>query len=437
MSEETKISKFNKVSEFFDSKVSPKLGKLATQRHLLAVRNGIVATIPFVIIGSLSLLILNFPLSFDEGGNTLGSVMPGQINTFFLAIYRYTMGAMGLYAAFGIAAYLGRHYGFNQILTGMLGTFAYLIWFDFGTMTIVTLSGSTIFNAMVSGLLAVEIYRFCVRFNVTIKMPKQVPEAISDSFATLVPLVLVGIVFGGSRWILGFDINNFLVIAMAPLQNALTNGFFGVILIVMMIQIFWIFGIHGTSIIGSIVRPFWTVAILANGDWWASDMIGQIPYHYPEPFLQFCINFGGDGVIFGLVLSGLIFSKSRQNKAMSQAAFMPALFNISEPAVFGYPLMLNPTLAIPFLLSPVLSVCSAAAISSIFNIHWVVAAPWTLPAPLGAYFASGGQWIAFFIPVISLAIAFVLYTPFVIKYDKQLQLIESEEEALEQENKKE
>ncbi len=430
METKNKVSFVDKMSRWFDVHLSPKMQKIANQRHLLAVRNGIVCTIPFVIVGSMALLLLNFPLSGDPADPNLGAIMPVELNHFLMAIYRYSMGAMGLYAAFGISSYLGKHYGFNVSLTGMMGVFAYLLWFDYATLTINALGGATIFNAMLSGLIAVEIYRFCVRFNITIKMPKQVPEAIADSFRIIVPITFIAIIFGGSRYLIGFDINNFLNVAMAPMQNMLTNGFGGVIFILIFVHFFWAFGIHGTSIIGSVVRPFWTQAITANADWWAAGMVGDVPFQFPEQFLQWTVYIGGAGATAGLIIAGLLFSKSSQGKAISKASAVPAIFNINEPAIFGYPIMLNPLLMIPFFITPLILAPIAQLLVVILGIHWVVVAPWTLPAPLGAYFASGAQWTAIFIPIITLAIATVIYTPFYIKWDRDNLKAEQEMEAM-------
>ncbi len=424
---DNQTSKVDKMSRWFDVHLSPKMQKLANQRHLLAIRNGIVATIPFVIVGSLALLLLNLPLSGNPDDPNLGGIMPIEVNNFFMAIYRYSMGAMGLYAAFGISSYLGKHYGFNNSLMGMMGVFAYFLWFDFSTLTINALGGATIFNAMISGIVAVEIYRFCVRFNITIKMPKQVPEAISDSFRIIIPILFIGIIFGGSRFLLGFDINNFLNVAMAPLQNLFTNGFGGVMLIIIFVHFFWAFGIHGTSIIGSVVRPFWTVAITENADAWAAG--AEIPYQFPEQFLQWTVYIGGAGATLGLVIAGLMFAKSAQGKAISRASFVPGVFNINEPVIFGYPIMLNPILMIPFFFVPLILAPIAWGLVLLLNVHWVVVAPWTLPGPIGAFFAAGANWKAILIPIITLVIATLIYIPFLIKWDKK---VLSEEKAMEE-----
>ncbi len=421
---ETTKNNVESLSRWFDRSLAPALKKFANQRHLVAIRNGIVCTIPFVIIGSLAGLILNFPIGNVDGSQYLKEVMPTAIADFLFAINAFSIGAMGLYAAFGIAAYIGKNYGFNSILMGMMGVFAYLLWFDYGNATMSLFGGTTIFNSMVSGLLAVELYRFCVRFHLIIKMPKQVPGSISDSFGVIVPILLVSLIFGGSRYLIGFDFNSFLTVTMAPLSNFFTSGFGGVLMILVSVHFFWAFGIHGSNVLFPIISPFWEKAITTNNALWVegingSDLLNHPDYaKFPEMFLQWTVYIGGCGATLGLNIAGLIFAKSAQGKAISRASIVPGIFNINEPTIFGYPVMLNPILLIPFFIIPLVLAPISQLLVIILGIHWVAIAPWTLPAPIGALFASGMQWQVMIIPVISIIISTLIYIPFLIKWDK-------------------
>ncbi len=419
-----------KATLWMDNTLSPIMQKLASQRHLIAIRNGIVATIPFVIVGSMVLIVLNFPL--DGDGKYLKDLMAPQVVNFFLAIYKYSMGAMGLYAAFGIAAHLGKSYGLGSIISGMMGVFAYLMWFDYATLTIDAFGGATIFNAMVSGILAVEIYKIFVKLKITLRMPPQVPGAIAESFQVLTPILFIGLLFGSFRYLLGFDLNNFLATTLAPLQNVLTGGFGGVVLIIVLVTFFWSFGIHGVSIVGSVVRPFWQAAIEANAEWFQGGMEGDVPYMFPEQFLQWAVWIGGSGATIGLVLVGVMMSKSKQGQAVSRTSFIPALFNINETAIFGYPIMLTPILMIPFMLAPLTMALIAWGMMVIFgDVFWVFVAPWTLPAPIGAFFAAGSNWKAIMIPLVTTIVSFFIYLPFYKKWDKDTFALELEAEKQE------
>ena len=413
---------------FLDEKIAPKMAGLASQKHLMAVRNGIVATIPFIIVGSLFLILLNLPLDGAADSKNLGMLMPPQLKEFFLAVFYLSMGSMGLYAAFGIAFELGKAYKFNTLLSGMLGVFAYLLWFDYGTGVGTSFSGATVFTAMVAAIIAVEIQHLCIRFRLTIRMPKVVPKAISDSFLVITPIFFTAIIFGSFRYLLNFDLNNFLAIAMNPMQDILTGGLIGVILLVVFITFFWSFGIHGTNVIGSVVRPFWQIAIDENSAWAALGKNGDLPHAYPEQFLQWFIWIGGAGATLGLIIASLIFAKSKQAKAISRSSLVPGIFNINEPVIFGFPIILNGTLMIPFILAPLALVFSSILLIQIFGgIAFVALTPWTLPGPIGALFSTGLNPWAFVVVLINLVVVTLIYSPFVIKWDRKLVQDEQQE----------
>lgn len=414
-------------TKFLNEKVSPTMGKLASNRHLVAIRNGIVATIPLVIVGSLFLLILNFPIggkiTLGDGTQTdryLKHLMPRELENMFLGIFRFSMGAMALYAAFGIGSELGKSYGFSQTVSGAIGTFGYLMFFDFQTFKINETGGATLFTALLASIGAVEIYRFCYRFKITIKMPSSVPPAISNSFLALTPVLFIGLIFGSLRYLLGFDLNNFLKNALAPLSNFLSNGYGGVFVIILLVTFLWSFGIHGVSMVGSVVRPFWQQAIAANSNWLSAGKPGSVPFAYPEQFLQWTVWIGGSGATLGLIIASLIFAKSKQVKAISKASFVPGIFNINEPAIFGFPIMLNYKLIIPFIFAPLASSMVSALIQMWAQVTWTSLVPWTLPAPIGAYLSSGGNIVAIFMPIITIGIATLIYAPFLISYDRDL-----------------
>ena len=415
-----------KTANFLDEKTAPKMAKLANQRHLSAIKNGIVSTIPFVIIGSLFLVILNFPLSTNPSDPNLGALMPPQLKEFFLAVFYLSMGTMGLYAAFGIASELGKSYNFNSLLSAMLGVFAYLLWFDFTAPIGKTFAGATVFTSMIASIIAVEIQHFCIRFKLTIRMPSAVPKAISDSFLVISPILFTAILFGSFRYLLNFDLTNFLSIALAPMQNLLTGGIFGVILIVLFVTFFWSFGIHGTSIIGSVVRPFWQKAIDENGTFVSGGgSYADVPHTFPEPFLQWFVWIGGAGATLGLVIATLIIGKSKQAKAISKSSLVPGIFNINEPVIFGFPIVLNGTLMIPFILAPLTLVFTSWAFINIFSIGFGAIAPWTLPGPIGALISTGMNPWAFVIVIINLIISIMIYIPFVTKWDRKLRIQEN------------
>jgi len=428
----TKDSKFQKFKDSFmgwlNEKAIPAFAKFSAQRHMLAIRNGIVSTIPFIIFGAFALLLLNFPLS-DDGSLLLKNIMPIALNNMLFYVYSYSMSLMGLYAAFGIGSELGKSYGFSQTTSGLLGAFGFLIWVMPATLgnswtvaiPIGSLAGTSMFAAIIASVASIEIYHFCRRFNLTIRMPDSVPKAISDSFAIIVPVAIVGLLFGTLRYIVGFDLIDFMSLLLAPLQDIFTDNFGGVVIIVLFVTLFWWFGIHGTAMIEAFARPIWQSSIATNSALYV-ESAGTADYsqylHYPEQFLQWFVWIGGAGATLGLVIATLMVAKSKQSKAIAGVCIVPGVFNINEPTIFGFPVMLNPLLFLPFVFIPLIMSGVAAALQPLFGVNMVLQMAWTLPFFLGSYFSSGGDAWAIVISFITFGISVGLWWPFAILYDR-------------------
>ncbi len=414
---ELKVS-FNKI---LNTKILPLFAKIAAQRHLMAIRNGIASVMAFVLVGATALLIVNFPLSGESGGLVLKDLMPVELNNMLFYIYGYSMGLMGLYAAWGIGAELGKSYGFSPVTTGSLSTFAFLLLIvptEGSLIPMGLLGGSSLFGSIIAALISIEIYHLCKRFNITIKMPSSVPKAISDAFAILVPVIIVAILFGVVRYIIGFDLINFMSIMLAPLTSFMTDNFFGVILVIIFVTTFWWMGIHGQAMVETFARSFWQTALDENSAAWLDGETSP-PNTYPEPFLQWFVWIGGAGATLGLIICALLFSKSAHSKAISKSSAVPALFNINEPVIFGFPIMLNPILFIPFLFAPLMMAISGALLMQVFSIHFWIGVSWTLPGPLGAYFATGANYWAILVAFINIGISTLIWYPFFRVFDNQ------------------
>lgn len=395
-------------------------GRMGAQRHLLAMRNGIIATIPFVIVGATALLLISFPLGTDH---YLKEYMPAIVNNMLLYIFRWSMAIMGLMAAWGIGSELGKTYKFSQTTTGLLGVFGFLMLYipvNGSSISVGAMGGGAIFTAIIGAMAAVEIMHFCQRFNVTIKMPAGVPDAVANSFASLVPVVFIAIIFGSLRFLVGFNVTTFLADTLEPMKNFLVGGLGGGIVIILIVTMFWWVGIHGTSMIGSVIRPIWQDALSQNTKWHEGGQKGDMPFPVPEQFLQWFVWIGGAGATLGFIIAGLIFARSQQLKTITRVSAVPGLFNINEPVIFGTPIILNPFLLVPFILAPIAMAIVSYLLMIWFDVHMVLTTAWTLPAPVGAYFSSAADWKAIIIALISIGISIGIWTPFVIGYDRKL-----------------
>ncbi|HFU7084238.1 TPA: PTS sugar transporter subunit IIC [Bacillus cereus] len=416
----------NKFVTFLDKNLSGPMARLSEQRHLQAIRDGVISALPFIIVGSFFLIVAFPPLPKDS----FISVWALKNQTSILIPYRLTMFIMSLYIAFGIGYNLAKSYKLDALSGAQLAVYSLLLTLTpelidkKGFMLPMTnLGGHGLFVTMIVSILSVEILRFCKKNNVTIKMPEQVPPSVSRSFEALIPAAFVIIMMSLITVVFKVDLHYVVDKLAAPLVKA-GDSYFGVIIPVFLITFFWSFGIHGVSVVGTVARPLWDVYLGKNGEAVASGA-SHFPFIAPEPFYQWFIWIGGSGATLGLVLAMIVFGRSKYSKALSRTCIVPGIFNINEPVIFGLPIVLNPILIIPFVITPLVTATIAYAATAMgFVTPTHIMPPWTLPAPIGAYLATGGDWRAIVLVFINITISFLIYLPFFKMYDKNMLEIE-------------
>lgn len=427
--------------KWIEEKLMPPMAKLSEQRHLKAIRDGVISTLSLIIVGSFFLIIAQPPVQ-----SWAKAIAPhvGKI----MVPYRLTMGLMSLYAAYGMGYSLAKSYKLDGISGGVLSLTAFLFTtiplnVDAFVKTATTagiegaapmgwilpmanLGGSGMFAAIISMIFAVETMRLLKKHNVTIKMPEQVPESVSRSFEALIPAAVIITTVWFIRVWLNFDIQTAIMNVFKPIVNIAGNSLGGVLVPVIFITLLWTAGIHGMSVIGSLVRPIWLVLLDQNTAAIASG--NALPNIAVEPFFQWFIWIGGAGATLSLAII-MCFSKSEYLKRVGRFSIIPGIFNINEPLIFGVPIVMNPILAIPFILGPVVSGIIAYTATAAGLVSKVtVMAPWTLPAPIGAFVATGGDWRAAVLVIINIAIVAVIYYPFFKVYEKKMILEEKQSE---------
>ena len=263
-----------KVLERFAEKMMPVANAIGSQRHMQAVRNGLISILPLTIVGSFFVILLNIPIN---GYAELIAPYKDALDIPF----RFTVGIMSLYSAFTIGSFLGKSYKLDDVTSGFLAMLATILMIvpvnikegvtTAGTavsgryIPIAPLSSQGLFGAIVASLIAVEIYRFVKEKKIEIKMPDGVPPVVASSFAALFPTLIIIILFWIPRHFFGFDLNGLISFAISPLKVFLTgNNLIGGVLTQFFICLFWIFGIHGHAVLGPIIRPYWDQAIIQN-----------------------------------------------------------------------------------------------------------------------------------------------------------------------------
>ncbi|WP_117168093.1 PTS sugar transporter subunit IIC [Paraliobacillus sediminis] len=403
-------------------------GRIGAQRHLVAVRDGFVAIMPLVIIGSLAILINNFPpmgaFNFvDLMNNLFGDGNWQQVGG---SIWNGTFAVLGLLIAFSIAFNLAQSYSVDGLSAGLISASGYIILVpvteDWG-LNFAWLGAQGLFVAIILALILTEIFRFLVHSKLTIKMPEGVPDGVSRSFTALIPatiiLILVGLFQALINVFVGISIFEVIFnVIQAPLQG-LGNTLPAAIVVAFLNHLLWFFGLHGTNIIGSVIEPIYLPLIEQNLSLFQGGMSAfDVPYIVTKPFLDSYVFMGGSGTTIALLIAIFIVIKKDQKHPYREVAKLSApagLFNINEPVIFGLPIVLNPVMLIPFILIPVtLTVISYMALLTGIVPKTVAILPWTTPPILSGYLVTGGSWRGIALQIFNITVAVLMYIPFVI-----------------------
>lgn len=411
----------NKFMDFFQEKLVPPLVKLGNQRHLKAVRNGLSLTIPFVVVGSLFLILSSLPFKWWKGFiGSYAAKLSAPVNA--------TFGVLALLAVIGIGYSLAKDYELDPISGAIISVVGFLLTqltpkyqLDTGKF-----GAEGLFTAIIIALVAVEIYRFFVTKGIIIKMPEGVPPAIASSFAALLPGGAVILLVWVIRVVLGFDITAFLSTLFSPLVFAL-NTLPGILIFTVFGCLLWAVGIHGDSIMGSIGTPILLQYLTANS---AAFLAGEpIPYITAAGFGSMFINIGGTGATIAIAIL-MVKSRSEVYKSLGKLCLPSAIFEINEPIMFGFPVVLNPLMLIPFILTPaVLTVGTYLLMYFDIIARPVTMVPWTMPPVIGPFLTTGGDWRAAVWSAISVILAVLVYYPFFKTAEKQQIQNEKEEKV--------
>lgn len=416
------------IVEIIERYILPVTNKLGSNKHMAAVRSGIIATLPLTIIGSFFVILLNIP---NEAYMKWIAPYRATIDIPF----RYTVGLMALYCAFSIASCLAKSYKLDQMTAGLLSVMAFAVscipytqvpkiegvinggrW-----VNLAGFNAGSLFGAILCAIISVEIYRYMKEKNIMIKMPEGVPEGVVNSFAALYPTLAIIMVFWVVRYIFNVDINELLTKLLMPLKSVLVgNNLFGGLLTVFLIVFFWVFGIHGPAILGPIIRPMWDSAIAENMEVFAATgNAHELPYLFTEQFLQWYVWIGGAGST--LALSFLfLFSKSKYLKSLGKMTVVPGLFNINEPMIFGAPIVMNPILAIPFMVAPLVTTTLSYFVTRAGFIPLMMARlPFTVPAPIAAIISTNWSVGAGVLVMVNFGISLLIYYPFFKRYERE------------------
>lgn len=403
--------------------LAPRVERVARQRHLMSIRDGVVSALPLVIVGSVFMLVAFPPVKSWQDWIAAHQTFSQSL----IFAIKATMGLVSLVVAFTVAHGLATRYELDGVGAGVTSLIAFgLCALESGAdgkpgIALPWLGAQGLFVAIALAILSAEIHRFFIRRDWVFRLPAGVPDAVVKSFVALAPtfatLVLVWLVEHVLlRQVLHLRLFDLIALAISPFLRALDTlpGALGIVLID---SVVWLFGIHPVALMAP-VHLAWLDNVIHNAEVMRAGG-GDLSLATREFFVWF-IWLGGSGV--SLVLPFLFWrARSAALRTVGRVGLPAAIFNINDPIIFGAPLVMNLTLAVPFIIAPLL--CTLTTYGALVA-GWVqvpyLAVPWTLPAPIGAYLSTGGDWRAILLMAVNLAIAAVVYLPFVRAYDRAL-----------------
>ncbi|WP_300381409.1 PTS transporter subunit EIIC [Clostridium sp.] len=423
-----------KIIDYMERKVMPVANKVGNEIHIRAISAGMVSLVGIIILASMATLIQN--LQVDTYQNFISNTEAGQV------IWNITQniwwGCLAMYGLF-VCATVGQslwknygHQGLEGLCVALASYFVLIPWMAqvpngkeeairaFGFINYTNFSADSLFSCMIIALVSVEIlHRLSNVKAFKIKMPDVVPTAVSESFSKLIPTILTVTIFAVLSYVInrlsnGQSFNGLVKLMITTPLQGFSDNLITAIIAPFIVSLLWFFGIHGSNIMGPIIATVLSPLGMANIEMYAKGVTDWSQYNVlTYQFLSSFVNMGGSACTIALIVAMFITNRKR-HKVLLSLAGPTGLFNINEPIIFGFPVVLNLYLFIPFVLGPsIISAISYLAIK--FQIvHPVVASvPWTTPPILSGFLATGMHWTGAALSIVNIAIVVLLYIPFI------------------------
>lgn len=407
-------------------RMKPKFEKIASNPYVSAIRDGFIAAMPIILFSSLFTLIAYVP-------NAWGFYWPKAVETAITMPYNYSMGLLALYVTATCAKNLTDYKNLklpktnqinsmNVILAAEISFIIIAIKVGKGGIDLTYLGTQGLIASYIVGLIVPNIYYWCVKNNITINMPDQVPQNISQTFKDIFPMTFSVAFFWIIQIILnrlfGANLSECVVNLLSPLFRA-SDSYGGLALIAGAMAFFWFVGVQGPSIVAPAVAAIETTNSGLNQ---ALMHAGEHATHILAINTQdYVMNMGGTGSTFIVPFLFLLLAKSAQNKAVGKASVIPGCFSVNEPILFGAPIIMNPVFFFPFLITPMFNVCMFKFFVEVLGMNSMIATlPWTVPAPIGIVVSTGFAPLSFLYVILALVIDALIWLPFFRFYDNDL-----------------
>ena len=410
----------------FIEKGKPFFEKLSRNIYLRAIRDGFIAGMPVILFSSIFILIAFVP-------NSWGFKWSDEVVAFLMKPYSYSMGILALLVAGTTAKSLTDSVNRSMEKTNQINYMSTLLAAIVGLLMLAAdpieggfatgfLGTKGLLSAFLAAFVTVAIYKVCVKNNVTIRMPDEVPPNISQVFKDVIPFTLsvvsLYILDLLARHFVGSSVAESIGKFFAPLFSA-ADGYLGITIIFGAFAFFWFVGIHGPSI----VEPAIAAITYANAE--VNLNLLQQGMHADKILTSgtqmFIVTMGGTGATLVVPFMFMWLTKSKRNRAIGRASVVPTFFGVNEPILFGAPLVLNPIFFIPFIFAPIANVWIFKFFIETLGMNSFTAnLPWTTPAPLGLVLGTNFQVLSFILAALLIVVDVVIYYPFLKVYDEQI-----------------
>ncbi|HEM5240414.1 lactose-specific PTS transporter subunit EIIC [Streptococcus suis] len=415
----------NKLIEFIE-KGKPFFEKISRNPYLRAIRDGFIAAMPVILFSTLFLMVAFVP-------NIFGFTWSDEAVAAIMKPYGYTMGIVAVLVAGTTAKSLTDAFNRQLPKTNQINFISTMIASISGFLLLASdgieggfangyMGTKGLLTAFLAAFITVNIYKVCVKNNVTIRMPDEVPPNVSQAFKDVIPYALSIFVLYGidlvTRQFLGTNVAEAILKLFEPLFTA-ADGYVGITIIFGAYALFWFVGIHGPSI----VEPAIAAITYANIE--TNFQLLQAGQHADKILTSgtqmFIVTMGGTGATLVVPFMFMWLTKSKRNKAIGRASVVPTFFGVNEPILFGAPLVLNPIFFVPFILAPIANVWIFKFFVDTLKMNsFSVNLAWTTPGPLGIVMGTNFAPLAFALAILLVVVDVLIYYPFLKVYDEQI-----------------
>lgn len=424
-------------------KISEIAGAIGNNLYLRSLRDAFILAIPFLVLGGVA-IIFNYVIFTPDGwvSNFIEAGTLSQLQELGTRILNGSMNILSILVAVLFAYNIATNKGYKEPF--MVGVLALAALFIMQPLTLATtdaagnevfvngmtaysyFSATGLFVAMITAALSSTLFiKFEEKGYFKINLEGNIPPAVKKSFNVMSSIIITLCIVGIGTYLVtaisGYEVYDLInKVLQAPLVNV-TTSLPGFMVLAFSTNALFALGIHPAGIVNPILEPPLLVAMQQNVDAYAQGL--DIPNIIVLPFRDLYGHIGGTGSTIALLFAIMVGSSRKEHKQFAKVAAPTSFFNINEPIIFGFPVVFNPLIMIPFIFAPLLNYIIAYVVTSIGLVSKIVVyVPWSMPPFINAFIASGGDIRNTILQVLLVVIDVAIWIIFVKLYERTLEM---------------